>query len=142
MSVYRELDPMVEHTTQFAFKGKREHIARVNTPNIAYPSQHTDIGIPHSSRYHVIVPDTVKVTFNLDIESIDKTRSIVNNEGRALVKKKVLMLGSKNIDTINNSDVYDTYKDLYLSEKELGKKLLQGIQTANSLKTRVVQKVR
>ena len=142
MSVYRELDPMVEHTTQFAFKGKREHIARVNTPNIAYPSQHTDIGISHSSRYHVIVPDTVKVTFNLDIESIDKTRSIVNNEGRALVKKKVLMLGSKNIDTINNSDVYDTYKDLYLSEKELGKKLLQGIQTANSLKTRVVQKVR
>ena len=142
MSVYRELDPMVEHTTQFAFKGKREHIARVNTPNIAYPSQHTDIGIPHSSRYHVIVPDTVKVTFNLDIESIDKTRSIVNNEGRALVKKKVLMLGLKNIDTINNSDVYDTYKDLYLSEKELGKKLLQGIQTANSLKTRVVQKVR
>ena len=142
MSVYRELDPMVEHTTQFAFKGKREHIARVNTPNIAYPSQHTDIGILHSSRYHVIVPDTVKVTFNLDIESIDKTRSIVNNEGRALVKKKVLMLGSKYIDTINNSDVYDTYKDLYLSEKELGKKLLQGIQTANSLKTRVVQKVR
>ena len=142
MSVYRELDPMVEHTTQFAFKGKREHIARVNTPNIAYPNQHIDIGIPHSSRYHVIVPDTVKVTFNLDIESIDKTRSIVNNEGRALVKKKVLMLGSKNIDTINNSDVYDTYKDLYLSEKELEKKLLQGIQMANSLKACVVQKVR
>ena len=112
MSVYRELDPMVEHTTQFAFKGKKEHIARVNTPNIAYPNQHIDIGILHSSRYHVIVPDTVKVTFNLDIESIDKTRSIVNNEGRAVVKKKVLMLGSKNIDMINNSDVYDTYKDL------------------------------
>ena len=36
MSVYRELDPMVEHSTQFAFKGKREHIAKVNMPNIAY----------------------------------------------------------------------------------------------------------
>ena len=40
MSVYGELDPMVEHRTQFAFKGKREHIAKVNMPNIAYPSQH------------------------------------------------------------------------------------------------------
>ena len=32
--------------------------------------------------------------------------------------KKVLLLGSKNIDTINNSDIYDTNTDLYLSKKE------------------------
>ena len=44
------------------------------------------------------------------------------------------MLGSKEIDTINNSDIYDMYKDLYLSEKEREKKLLQGIQPANGLK--------
>ena len=128
---------MVEHRTQFAFKGKTEHTAKVSMPNIAYPNQHIDIEIPHGSRDHVIVPDTVKITFNLDIESTDKTRSIVNNVGRALVKKKVLMLGSKDIDTINNSDVYDTYKDLYLSETECEEKLLQSIQPANGLKARV-----
>ena len=50
------------------------------------------------------------------------------------------MLGWKDIDTINNSDIYDTYKDLYLSEKEREEKLLQGIQSANGLKVRVVQK--
>ena len=59
MSVYEELDPMVEHRTQFVFKGKREHIYKVNMPNIAYPSQHTDIEIPHGSRDHVIIQDTV-----------------------------------------------------------------------------------
>ena len=48
----------------------------------------------------------------------------------------VLMLGSKEIDTINNADIYDTYKDLYLSEKEREEKLLQGIQSANGLKAR------
>ena len=69
INVYGELDPMVEHKTQFAFKGKREHIANVNMLNIAYPNQHIDIEIPHGSRDHVIVPDTVKGTFNLDIES-------------------------------------------------------------------------
>ena len=58
----------------------------------------------------------------------------MNNVGRALVKKKVLMLGSTDTDTINNSDIYDTYKDLYLSEKEHEVKLLQGIQSANGLK--------
>ena len=51
----------------------------------------------------------------------------MNNVGKALVKKKVLMLGSKDIDTINNEDVYDMYKDLYLSEKECKEKLLEGI---------------
>ena len=57
-------------------------------PNIAYPNQHIDIEIPHGSRDHVIVPDTVKITLNLDIESTDKARSVVNNEGRALMKKR------------------------------------------------------
>ena len=47
------------------------------------------------------------------------------------------MLGSKKIDTIDNSDIYDTYKHLYLSEKEREEKLLQGIQPANGLKARL-----
>ena len=137
MSIYGELNPMVEHRTQFAFKGKREHIAKVNMLNTAYPNQHIDIEIPHGSRDHVIIPNTVKITFNLDVESADKARSVVNNVGRALVKKKVLVLDSKDIDTINNSDIFDTYKDLYLSKKEREEKLLQGIQSANGLKARL-----
>ena len=106
-------------------------------PNIAYSYQHIDIEIPHGSRDHVIVADTVKITFNLDIESTVKARSVANNVDWALVKKKVLMLDSKDIDMINNSDIYDTYKDLYLIKKEREKKLLQGIQLANGLKAQV-----
>ena len=140
MSIYGELDPMPEHRTQFAFKDKRVHIAKVNMPNMAYPNQHINIETPYGSRDHAIVPDIVKITFNLGIESADKTRSIVNNVGRSLVKKKVLMLGSKEIDTINNSDIYDTYKDLYISEKEREEKLLQVIQSANGSKARVQAK--
>ena len=77
---------MVEHRKQLAFKTKREHLAKVNMPNIAYPNQHNDIEIPHGWTDHVIIPDTVKITFNLDITSTDNARSIVNNVGRALVK--------------------------------------------------------
>ena len=124
---------MIEHRTQFAFKGKREHIVKVNMPNITYLSQHTDIEIRHGSRDHVIVLDTVKVTFNLDIESSEKARSVVNNVPRELEKEQMPMLHSKDIDTINDADVYNTYKDLYLSEKESEEKLLQGIQLVNGL---------
>ena len=54
--------------------------------NIAYPNQHIDIEIRHGLRDHVIVPGTVKITFNFDIQSADKTRSIANNVSRVLVK--------------------------------------------------------
>ena len=47
------------------------------------------------------------------------------------------MLGSKDIDAINNSNIYETYKDLYLSEKEREEKLLLGIQPANGLTAQV-----
>ena len=37
MSIYgREINPMIKKRTQFAFKCKREHIATISTPNIAY----------------------------------------------------------------------------------------------------------
>ena len=47
------------------------------------------------------------------------------------------MFGSTDIDTINSSDIYDTYKDLYLSGKEREERLLQGIQSDNGLKARL-----
>ena len=85
MSNYGELDPMPEHRIKDTFKGKREQVANVNMPNVAYPSQHIDIVIPHGSRDQIpfiIVSGTVKITFNLDIDSADKMPSIiVNNEG-------------------------------------------------------------
>lgn len=92
---------MSEHRIQF-FKGKREQKPKVNMPNIAYSNQHIDIEISHGSRYHAIVPDTIKITFNLDIESTYKTCGNINNVDTTLVKEKVLMLGSKKTDTINN----------------------------------------
>ena len=51
-------------------------------------------------------------------------------------QSKLLLIQSIQMDTINNADFNDTYKDLYLSEKQREEKLLQGIQSANSLKAR------
>ena len=52
-------------------------------------------------------------------------------------KKKELTVGSTDIDTINNSVIYDTYKDLYLSRKEHEERLLQGLQPASGLKAQL-----
>ena len=73
--------------------------------------------IPAGSRDQIIVPDTLKITFNLEVESKDKTRSVVNNVGRALVKKKVsedliarLELNSAKKILLTSGDTAATYK--------------------------------
>lgn len=62
----------------------------------------------HGSRDRVILSETVKFKFNLVTESTEKTRSIVNYEARGLGKEKVIMLGSKEINTIESTDFYRT----------------------------------
>ena len=91
---------------------------------MAYPNRHSHTEIPHFRRDHIIVSDTLKIAFNLDIESTEKACTIVKNVGKAVIMKKLLILGSKEIDTISNSDIYDIYKALYMSEKESTEKLL------------------
>lgn len=91
MSIYRKLNRRSEHRTQFVFKCRREHKAKVNIPSMAYPNQYINVKIPHGSRDHIIALDILKITSDLDFESTDKTLSIDNNVSREPVKKKVLM---------------------------------------------------
>ena len=85
-----------------------------------------------------MVRETQQLTFNLDLESLkDKARSVVPNIGRNLVTKKTLSLGSTEIEVIENEDIFDTYKDLYLTKKLRENMQLQGIQPENGLKARV-----
>lgn len=49
----------------------------------------------------------------------------------------MIMIGSKKIDSINNADIYDTYKGLYLIKKVREEKILHDIQLADGLRVRV-----
>ena len=75
MNVYGELDPKIEHRTQFAFKDKREHITKVDMPNIAYPNQLIDTEVPHGSRDHVVIPAPLKLRLTLTLHQ--QTRHVV-----------------------------------------------------------------
>ena len=87
-----------------------------------------------------MVKNTQRLTFDLEIESKDKSPGIVNNIGRSIIAKKVLNLGSTELELINNSDIIDIYSDLYLSKKDRQDRILQGIQSLNGLKGRLGSK--
>ena len=103
---------------------KSKHITKINITNIFYQNQDKYIEILGVLRENINVPDNIKLTFSPGIEYTDKTRSIIKDVGRPLLKKKVLMHGSKEVHTTNNLDIYNAYKNLYLSEKEREEKLL------------------
>ena len=69
------------------FKGKREYIANVKIPNLACPKLNLILKYHMILKKHAVVPDSIKITFNLYIESTNETCSIANNTGRTLVKK-------------------------------------------------------
>ena len=52
-----------------------------------------------------------------------------------ILAKKTLTLGSIEIETIENCDIFDTYKDLFLTKRE--NMHFQGIQPKNGLDARL-----
>lgn len=52
------------------------------------------------------MPDTVKCTSYFDNQSADKTCSIVSNVVRILVKEKVVVLESTEVNAIKNVDIF------------------------------------
>ena len=91
---------------QLASKAKREHVVVVNTSNIAYPGQQFNVPISCLSGDVSIVPNSPKITFDLDVTSRDKNQGLVNNIGRCIVEKKSLALGGKDIDILDNADIF------------------------------------
>ena len=65
-----------------------------------------------------MVRKTHQPMFNLDLEfSKEKTRSVEPNVGRKLVAKETVTLEWKELEVIENSNIFDVCKDLYLTIK-------------------------
>ena len=136
--MYAEHTIQPENRIELGYKGKREHIVTPNIPNIAYPTQTIMVEIPRGSSDTTMIRDTQQLTFNIELTSSkDKTRTVVQNVGRNILAKKTLTLGSIEIETIENCDIFDTYKDLFLTEKKRKNMHFQGIQLKNGLDARL-----
>ena len=136
--MYAEHTIQPENRIELGYKGKREHIVTPNVLNIAYPTQTIMVENPRGSSDTTMIRETQELTFNLELTSSkDKTRTVVSNVGRGLLAKKTLTLGSTELETIENCDIFDTYKDLYLTEKQRENMHFQGIQPKNGLDARL-----
>ena len=132
------LDPTRRLKTPLGIKGDKSTVIITNNPSSIEPNQMLTIRFPNLGPDDVIVPGTSRLSFKITLDSVtDANRTIVNNLGRAIVKRLVIKLDGREVQSIDDADVLFCYTDLWLSTNERDDLVGQGIQTPNVAKLRV-----
>ena len=80
----------------------------------------------------MIVPGSARSAFNISLESTeDANRTIVHNIGRAIIKKISIKIEGNEVYSLDDADVYNTFKDLWLIKRQLKNLAYQGIESDN-----------
>jgi len=141
LSVYgRKLNPYRRLRDPLGVKAMRQSVVVTNNPSTIGPNQQLLIRFPNLGDNDVIVPGSARLAFNITLASTEINRTLVQNIGRAIVKKITIRISGQEIMSIDNSDVYYCYHDLWKTGRERDSAHYQGIDTTadrNATKLRV-----
>lgn len=110
--------------------GTRQCICILNNPTVIDATQSLLItqGDLHPSG--VVVPGSLRLSFEIELISTDASRTLVNNIGRALIKKLTVKFGSETLISLENADVYLCYVYLWKTPIERLNSHYQGIDVS------------
>ena len=126
----RKLDPYRRQREPLGIKGMRQWVVKTHNPSTIDENQSLTILFPNLAKNDVIVPGTARLAFTISLTSTDNNRIVVQNLGRALVKKITIKLDGNEVMSIDNSDVYYCYMDLWKTAHERNNLQYQGIDTS------------
>ena len=76
------------------------------------------------------MPGTARISFDIELSSqLDKKRTLVNNIGRAIIKKLAVKFEGNEIISIDDYDIFACYRDLWKTKSEKRNAIRQGIIT-------------
>ena len=139
MSAYgNKLNPYRKLREPRGVKGIRQSVVITNNPSTIDQNQQLLVRFPNLSNNNVIVPGTVRLAFEIElVSSKDADKTIYQNIGRAIIKKTTIRISGNEVMSIDNSDIYHCYVDLWKSPSERVNMAYQGIGKANMLNHRV-----
>ena len=133
-----KLDPYRKLRKQKGIKGIRRTQFYTHNPSTIDQTGILAVRFPDLGKEDVIVPGTTKLSFKIQLNSDnDANRTIVNNLGRAIVSKLEVKLEGRSIFTLDDSDVFLCYQDLWKTTNERSNAVYQGIQTEAVRKIRI-----
>jgi len=127
--------------TSVYFKGER--IRHVITHNLssAKPGEILHVEVPRLQNT-LIVPGSLALSFDMDITpDLDdsgnpKSVFLVNNLAANIVSRYVVKIGSEIVFDLNYAHLYNSYKDMWLSQRVRKNSVFKGIQSTYLRKTR------
>ena len=142
MEVGDKLNPQRSYRKGFALKDLCQHIIKTNNPSTIRPGELLTVRFPDLKENQVIIPSTMKLTFNITLAGKDVNRTLVGNLGRNIVRKLVVKLEGNEIISIDDYNVLYSYYDCWKCTNERLNAVFQGIveadgQTENAIKHRI-----
>ena len=135
IAISEKIDPNRISKQPFGLKAESTLQRITFTPSSANPGETLYVNIPKLSENNVLVPGSVRLSFNLLITG-HVNNTLVNNIGRNLVSNFKVVLGGETLQDTKRYDLFMTYQDLFLTGNDRNKRLKQGISTPNIRKLR------
>ena len=131
MEVGDKLNPQRSYRKGFALKGLCHHIIKTNNPSTISPDELLTMRFPDLKENQVIIPSTMKLTFNISLAGTDVNRTLVGNLGRNIIRKLIVKLEGNEIISIDDYDVLYSYCDCWKCKTERLNAVFQGIVEAD-----------
>ena len=132
-----KLDPYRKLREPLGVKGIRQSVVVTNNPSTIDQNQQLLVRFPNLSTNDVIVPRTARLAFTIELTSKDPNATVYHNLGRAIVKKTTIKISGNEVMSIDDSDIFHCYVDLWRSPSERLNMAYQGIGKSNMQKHRV-----
>ena len=138
MSAYgNKLNPYRKLRKPLGVRGIRQSVVITNNPSTIDQNQQLLVRFPNLGSNDVIVPRSARLAFEIEIKSTDANATVYQNLGRAIVKKTTIKISGNEVMSIDDSDIYHCYIDLWKSPSERLNMAYQGVGKANMLKHRI-----
>ena len=142
MEVGDRLNPQRSYRKGFALKDLCQHIIKTNNPSTIGPDKLLTVRFSDLKENQVIIPSTMKLTFNISLVGTDVNRTLVGNLGRNIIRKLVVKLEGNEIISIDDYDILYSFYDCWKCKTERHNTVFQGTveadsQTENAIKHRI-----
>ena len=143
MEYGKRLNPERSLRTPKGIKGTRQKVIVTHNPSEIDQNQELLVRFPNLGNDDVIIPGTANLSFNVELTStVDASRTLVSNIGRAIIKKLAVKFEGNEIMSVNDYDVLACYRDLWKTKSEKRNAIRQGIIsndgcTENCIKLRI-----
>ena len=138
MSAYgNKLNPYRKLREPRGIKGIRQSVVITNNPSTIDQNQQLLVRFPNLSDNDIITPRSARLAFTIELTSTDANATVFSNLGRAIIKKTTIRIRGNEVMSIDDSDIYHCYVDLWKTPTERINMTYQGIGKENMLRQRI-----